>query len=66
ISNALKTRSETIRRAITVYNEAAAALSPPRERITFADIISTTALIDFDMLRETREDIRNLPWTQPA
>ncbi|KAJ6538408.1 hypothetical protein B0H10DRAFT_2448754 [Mycena sp. CBHHK59/15] len=37
-----------------------------RERLTFADIINTTALIDFDMLRETREDIRKQPWTQPA
>lgn len=66
ISKALKNRSETIRRALAVYNEAGAALTPPREHLTFADIISTTALIDFDMLRETRADIRKQPWTQPA
>ncbi|KAJ6612066.1 hypothetical protein B0H10DRAFT_1952591 [Mycena sp. CBHHK59/15] len=66
ISKALKTRSETIRRAIAIYNEAGATLTPPQERLMFADIISTTALIDFDMLRETREDIRKQPWTQPA
>ncbi|KAJ6624401.1 hypothetical protein B0H10DRAFT_2212814 [Mycena sp. CBHHK59/15] len=66
ISKALQNRSGAIRHALTIYNEAGAALTPPRERLTFADIINTTALIDFDMLRETREDIRKQPWTQPA
>ncbi|KAF7326889.1 hypothetical protein MVEN_02582800 [Mycena venus] len=37
IAKALKTRSEAIRRAITVYNEAAASLTPLRERLTFAE-----------------------------
>jgi hypothetical protein len=66
ISKALKNRLEAIRRAIAIYNEAGTALTPPREHLTFADIFSTTSLIDFDMLRETRADIRNQPWTQPA
>ncbi|KAJ6607593.1 hypothetical protein B0H10DRAFT_2439509 [Mycena sp. CBHHK59/15] len=66
ISKALQNRSSVIRRALTIYNEAGAALTLPRERLTFADIINTTALIDFGMLRETREDIRKQPWTQPA
>ncbi|KAJ6620183.1 hypothetical protein B0H10DRAFT_2360931 [Mycena sp. CBHHK59/15] len=66
IFKALQNRSGAIRRALTIYNEAGAALMPPRERLTFADIINTTVLIDFNMLRETREDIRKQPWTQPA
>ncbi|KAJ6550351.1 hypothetical protein B0H10DRAFT_1737983, partial [Mycena sp. CBHHK59/15] len=66
ISKALKTRSDAIRRAIGIYNEAGATLTPPRERLVFADIINATSLVDFDMLRETRQDIREQAWTQPA
>ncbi|KAJ7318180.1 hypothetical protein DFH08DRAFT_714989 [Mycena albidolilacea] len=66
ISKALKTRSEAIRRALIAYNNAAASLSPPRERLSFAQIIHTTSLAEFDILRDTRQDIRLLPWTQPA
>ncbi|KAK7052792.1 hypothetical protein R3P38DRAFT_3306380 [Favolaschia claudopus] len=66
ISKALKTRSEAIRRALITYNEAAAQLTPPRERLSFADVIHTTTLAEFDILRDTRQDIRLLPWTQPA
>ncbi|KAJ7853298.1 hypothetical protein B0H14DRAFT_2354415, partial [Mycena olivaceomarginata] len=66
ISKALKARSEAIRRALLVYNQAAAQLTPPRERLTFAQVIQTTSLAEFDILRDTRQDIRLLPWTQPA
>ncbi|KAK7016037.1 hypothetical protein R3P38DRAFT_3321519 [Favolaschia claudopus] len=66
ISKALKTRSEAIRRAINNYNEAASGLSPPRERLTFAQVIHMTSLAEFDILRDTRQDIRLLEWTQPA
>ncbi|KAJ7020928.1 hypothetical protein C8F04DRAFT_973468, partial [Mycena alexandri] len=66
ISKALKTRSEAIRRALLVYNEAAAALSPPRPRLTFAEVLQTTAIAEFDILRDTRNDIRQQLWTQPA
>ncbi|KAJ7798852.1 hypothetical protein B0H14DRAFT_3492174 [Mycena olivaceomarginata] len=66
ISKALKTRSEAIRRAIVVYNDAAALLIPPRQRLTFAEVIQMISLAEFDILRDTRQDIRLLPWTQPA
>ncbi|KAJ6521710.1 hypothetical protein B0H19DRAFT_973878 [Mycena capillaripes] len=66
ISKALKTRSEAIRRAIIVYNDAAALLTPPRQRLTFAEVIQMISLAEFDILRDTRQDIRLLPWTQPA
>ncbi|KAJ7756906.1 hypothetical protein B0H14DRAFT_2245062, partial [Mycena olivaceomarginata] len=66
ISKALRTRSEAIRRALIKYNEAAAMLTPPRERLTFAEVLHTTSLAGFDILRDTRQDIRLQPWTQPA
>ncbi|KAJ7692021.1 hypothetical protein B0H14DRAFT_3531662 [Mycena olivaceomarginata] len=66
ISKALKTRSEAIRRAIVIYNDAAAQLTPPRQRLTFAEVIQMISLAEFDVLRDTRQDIRLLPWAQPA
>ncbi|KAJ7192578.1 hypothetical protein GGX14DRAFT_379958 [Mycena pura] len=65
ISQALKTRSEAIRRAINVYNEAAVLLVPSREKLTFAQVMQMTSLAEFDILCDTREDVRRLPWTQP-
>ncbi|KAJ7709316.1 hypothetical protein B0H14DRAFT_2646345 [Mycena olivaceomarginata] len=66
ISKALKTRSEAIRRAIVVYNQAASLLTPPRERpyvrrghpddVTCGGSTSCATLA---------QDIRLQPWTQP-
>ncbi|KAF7372184.1 hypothetical protein MVEN_00077600 [Mycena venus] len=66
IAKALKTWSEAIRHVITDYNEAAASLTPLRERLTFAEVIHMTSLAEFDILCDTQQDIRLLPWTQPA
>jgi hypothetical protein len=66
IGKALKTRAEAIRRALEAYNNAAAQLDPPREQLTWAKLMDTTTLADFDLLRESRQDIRQQLWTQPA
>ncbi|KAJ7206977.1 hypothetical protein C8J57DRAFT_1099457, partial [Mycena rebaudengoi] len=66
IGKALKTRAEAIRRALQAYNDAAGALNPPREHMTWAEVIHTTSLAEFDLLRDTRQDVRKLAWTQPA
>ncbi|KAJ7869760.1 hypothetical protein B0H14DRAFT_2727000, partial [Mycena olivaceomarginata] len=66
ISKALKTRANAIRRALTTYNKAAKALSPPRDQLQWADVIAHTSLAEFDLLRDTRTDVRAQPWAQPA
>ncbi|KAJ7764195.1 hypothetical protein DFH07DRAFT_867309 [Mycena maculata] len=66
LSKALKTRAEAIRKALNRYNDAAAALNPPRPRLTWHSIINSASLPEFDWLRETRQDIRALPWAQSA
>ncbi|CAK5284899.1 unnamed protein product [Mycena citricolor] len=66
IGKALRTRAAAIQRALNDYNLAAKALNPPREELHWADIVQTTTLAEFDVLRNTRVDIRALPWTQPA
>jgi hypothetical protein len=62
----LKTCSEAIHHALTDYNSAAGALNPPRDQLVWAEVIQTATLAEFDLLRDTRTDIRRLPWTQPA
>ncbi|KAJ6552543.1 hypothetical protein B0H10DRAFT_2229907 [Mycena sp. CBHHK59/15] len=66
ISKALRTRAEAIRAALQKYNLAAVQLNPPRARLTWTSVIETVSLAAFDLLRDTRTDIRKLPWAQPA
>jgi hypothetical protein len=62
IGKALKTRAEAIRRALNDYNEAAAQLNPPRDQLTWEQVINAVTLADFDVLHDTQTDIRSLPW----
>jgi hypothetical protein len=66
ISKALRTHAEAIRTALEKYNSAAAQLNPLRDRLTWAAVIDTVALADFNLLRDTTTDIRKLPWANPA
>ena len=66
ISKGLQRRSEAIRKAITRYNIQAAALNPPRPLISWKDITQYTFLGEFDLLRHTRDDVREHIWARPA
>jgi hypothetical protein len=66
IGKALKARADAIKHALDDYNEAASRLNPPREKLTWAKLSETVTLAEFDLLRETRQDIRKLPWTNPS
>lgn len=55
-----------IQRSITEYNSAAAVLTPPREQLTWAQVVDTVSLASFDLLRDTRTDICTLDWADPA
>jgi hypothetical protein len=48
------------------YNEAAAQLNPPRPALTWEAVMNAVAVADFDLLRDTRQDIRTLDWAQVA
>jgi hypothetical protein len=48
------------------YNEAAAQLNPPRPALTWEAVMNAVTVADFDLLRDTRQDIRMLEWAQPA
>ena len=66
IGNALWARSEVIKKALKEYNQLAANLHPPREQLTWANVIEMATVGDFDLLRHARQDIRNQPWAQDS
>lgn len=66
IAKALRVRSQAIRTAIDRYNIAAASLRPPRKSLQWDDVIEYGFLAEFDLLRDTRQDIRTKTWATPA
>ncbi|KAG1902920.1 uncharacterized protein F5891DRAFT_948438, partial [Suillus fuscotomentosus] len=66
ISKALQWWSETIWKAITCYNIQAAALNPPRPKISWKDIAEYGFLAEFDLLHHSHTDIRSNDWAKPA
>ncbi|KAJ7589290.1 hypothetical protein C8J56DRAFT_784452 [Mycena floridula] len=66
IGNAVKTRSQAIRTALDNYNTAAASLKPPRPALDWETVIECAFLSEFEMLRDSRQDIRDKPWAKPA
>lgn len=62
----MRARSKAIRGALDRYNLAASFLSPPRPNLSWNDIVEYAFLADFDLLRESREDVRDRPWSKPA
>ncbi|KAF6749130.1 hypothetical protein DFP72DRAFT_992049 [Ephemerocybe angulata] len=64
ISKALQARSQAIKTALKSYNTAAAKLKRPR--LTWERIVEYAFLSDFDLLRDTREDITLREWANPT
>ena len=55
-----------IRCVLEAYNSAAAQLNPPHENLTWAKLMDATTLANFDLLRDSHQDIHQQPWTQPS
>lgn len=66
ITKSLKTRADAIQSALKRYNEAAASMVPPRPALTWETVVKAVDIADFDILKDTRQDIRILEWAQPA
>lgn len=62
----MKTRSQAVRQALQRYNDAAKKLKPPRAALQWEEVVEYAFLSEFDILAETREDVRKHPWAQPA
>ena len=66
ISNALQKRSAAVRTALDRYNAAARLMTPPRTTLKWDDVVEYAFLSDFDLLRDSRQDIRVHPWSTPT
>lgn len=66
IGKALKAQSEAIRKALANYNHLAQTLHPPREKLTWPDLMQMATLSEFDLLRDARQDVQSQCWAQPS
>jgi hypothetical protein len=66
IAKALQARSKAVKNAIDRYNDAAAMLEPPMPKLTWEEVVEYAFLADFDILRDTRTEVRSRPWTRPS
>ncbi|KAJ7077509.1 hypothetical protein B0H15DRAFT_955006 [Mycena belliarum] len=66
IAKALQARSRAVQTAVVNYNAAASRLSPPRDELTWEQVVDYAFLSDFDLLCDGREDIRDEPWAKPS
>ncbi|KAH9972566.1 hypothetical protein BGW80DRAFT_1119934, partial [Lactifluus volemus] len=64
INKSLKTRCKAIQRVLKKFNEAAATLGRPQ--LEWKNISTYDSLVEFELLRECREDIRCQPWADAA
>lgn len=62
----LEARSKAVSSAVGKLNAAAKALDPPRPTISAAEILDKTFLSEFDLLRDSRNQIRDKPWAIPS
>ena len=66
ISKAITKRSSAIRTALEKYNKLAPLQTPPRPTLQYSDVASYSWLSEFDLLKYTRTDIMQKPWSIPA
>ena len=66
IAKALQSRCKAIRNAVKTYNAAAAELVPPHSPISWETVSHINFLEEFNLLHDTRQDIHEKPWSQPA
>ncbi|KAI0712638.1 hypothetical protein C8Q76DRAFT_769169 [Earliella scabrosa] len=68
IAKNLQRRCQSIRTAVKAYNDAAAALNPPREPLDWSTASHYSFLEEFALLRDTRKDarVRDQPWATPV
>ncbi|KAJ7188454.1 hypothetical protein C8R46DRAFT_834724, partial [Mycena filopes] len=66
IAMALQARSQAIRNALGRYNTAASALNPPRQHLSWNEVVDYTFLSEWDLLRDPDGNAALRPWASPA
>ncbi|KAG1726723.1 uncharacterized protein EDB91DRAFT_1339607 [Suillus paluster] len=57
---------EGYRSALNTYNSIASSMYPPRQTLKWEDVVEYVFLADFDLLRDTRMDVSQHPWSSAA
>ncbi|TFY68930.1 hypothetical protein EVJ58_g720 [Rhodofomes roseus] len=65
IAKSLQARCKAIQNAVKAYNEAAAALDPPRPTVDWQQASHYSFLDEVAFLQDTRGDICKKPWAEP-
>ncbi|KAL6298830.1 hypothetical protein BKA93DRAFT_833746 [Sparassis latifolia] len=65
MAKSLQTRCRAIRNAVNVYNALACQMDPPHPTLDWSKVTHYSFLEEFNLLRDTRNDIRDKPWTRP-
>ncbi len=66
IAKNLQRRCKAIRSAVNAYNNAARALDPPRPMLDWSKASQYSFVEEFTLLEDTRNDLREKQWAQPA
>ncbi|KAH9916348.1 hypothetical protein B0H21DRAFT_703065 [Amylocystis lapponica] len=66
LAKSLQARCKAIRNAVNAYNAAATALNPPRATLDWSKVSHYSFLDEFNLLRDTDNDVREKPWARPA
>lgn len=66
IAKSLQRRCQAIKNALRVYNTAAQALTPPRPTLDWSRVSHYTFLEEFNLLRNTRQDMQDKRWSELA
>ncbi|KAJ7796530.1 hypothetical protein B0H14DRAFT_2390594, partial [Mycena olivaceomarginata] len=66
IVKALQVCSKAVKTTLQKYNDAAAAMDPPKPHLAWEKVVEYAFLAEFDLLCEGQEDICNEPWAHPA
>lgn len=65
IAQALKTRSTAIRKSVERFNHLAKQVAPASQ-LEISDVLNYAIIREFELLRESRQDVRDKVWTRPA
>ncbi|KAL6307294.1 hypothetical protein BKA93DRAFT_815978 [Sparassis latifolia] len=65
MAKSLQTRCRAIRNAVNVYNALACQMDPPRPTLDWSKVTHYSFLEEFNLLRDTCNDICDKPWTRP-
>ncbi|KAF8869625.1 hypothetical protein CPB85DRAFT_1262114 [Mucidula mucida] len=66
ITKALQVRSKAVKTALKKFNDAAARMSPPRPQLAWEEVVAYGFLAEFNVLRDSRNDIQDKGWACEA